>query len=80
MKPDASRFGLSSPSPCRWEADAVAFLREQLLDVEPNRSRALFEFVSPDGTISEVDALVATAAGCSARDQASARASHRRQP
>ncbi|MCU0862890.1 MAG: BREX system serine/threonine kinase PglW [Planctomycetes bacterium] len=63
MKPDSPRFNAFAHTPHPWEQEALNFLREKLLDVEPNRIWALFEFVSPDGNIGEVDALVLTQKG-----------------
>lgn len=63
MKPDSPRFSAFAHTPHPWEQEALQFLREKLLDVEPNRVWALFEFISPDGTIGEVDALVLTQKG-----------------
>jgi len=59
----ADRWTQFASTPHPWEQEALNFLREQLLDVEPNRVFALFEFASPDGTIGEVDALVLTQKG-----------------
>lgn len=63
MKPDSPRFSAFAHTPHPWEQEALQFLREKLLDVEPNRIWALFEFISPEGTIGEVDALVLTQKG-----------------
>lgn len=63
MKPDSPRWKALSTTNYPWEAEALTFLRERLGDVDPNRVWCLFEFVSGDGTISEVDALVLTAKG-----------------
>ena len=63
MKPDSSRFHAFTQSPFPWEVEAIAFLREQLVDAEPNRVFALFDFTSHDGKLSEVDALVLTQKG-----------------
>ena len=63
MKSDSPRWQSSGASPFPWEAEALAYLREALPDVDPIRVWSLFEFVSNDGNISEVDALVLTAKG-----------------
>jgi len=63
MKPDSARWKALSTTNYPWEAEALLFLRERLADVDPNRVWSLFEFVTSDGTISEVDALVLTAKG-----------------
>jgi serine/threonine protein kinase len=63
MKPDSSRFHAFTPSPYPWEREAIAFLREQLVDADPNRIFALFDFTSHDGKLSEVDTLVLTQKG-----------------
>lgn len=46
-----------------WEREALAFLRERLPDHEPYRVWANFEFMAPDGSINEVDALILTPKG-----------------
>jgi serine/threonine protein kinase len=63
MKADSPRWKQYAASPYPWEAEALTFLREQLRDTDPNRVWSLFEFVSPDGRVSEVDALVLTQKG-----------------
>lgn len=63
MKADSPRWTQFAHTPHPWEQEALHFLRDKLLDVEPNRVWALFEFISPDGTIGEVDALVLTQKG-----------------
>lgn len=63
MKPDSSRFHAFTQSPYPWEVEAIAFLRDQLVDADPNRIFALFDFTSHDGKLSEVDALVLTQKG-----------------
>lgn len=63
MRPTSDRYTQFANSPHPWETDAVHFLRDVLHDAEPNRIWALFEFISLDGTIGEVDALVLTAKG-----------------
>lgn len=63
MKSDSSRWKSLGSTSFPWEAEALTFLRERLGDVDPNRVWCLFEFVTGEGTISEVDALVLTAKG-----------------
>lgn len=63
MKSDSSRWKSLGSTSFPWEAEALTFLRERLGDVDPNRVWTLFEFVTGEGTISEVDALVLTAKG-----------------
>ncbi|MFY9343388.1 MAG: BREX system serine/threonine kinase PglW [Planctomycetota bacterium] len=63
MPLSAARWTQFNATPHPWEQDALHFLREQLADVEPNRVWSLFEFISAEGTIGEVDALVLTAKG-----------------
>lgn len=46
-----------TPSEHPWEREALAFLKERLLDFEPYRAWSNFEFVT-DGAVSEVDVLV----------------------
>lgn len=63
MKADSPRWQKLAQTTHPWEEEALQFLREQLLDVDPNRIWALFEFTSPDGILGEVDALVLTQKG-----------------
>ena len=63
MKSDSPRWQSFGASPFPWEADALTHLRETLPDVDPIRVWSLFEFISNDGNINEVDALVLTAKG-----------------
>jgi hypothetical protein len=60
-------------SPQRWkqfaesryahEREALEFLRDVLLDGDPNVLYSNFEFIADDGSVNEVDALVVTQAG-----------------
>ncbi|MEZ6036540.1 MAG: BREX system serine/threonine kinase PglW [Planctomycetota bacterium] len=63
IKPDSPRWKQLGTTPFPWEAAALTYLREGLNDTDPVRVWSLFEFVSNDGRINEVDALVLTAKG-----------------
>ncbi|MGE0144227.1 MAG: BREX system serine/threonine kinase PglW [Planctomycetota bacterium] len=63
IKSDSPRWKQLGSTPFAWEAAALTYLREGLNDHEPVRVWSLFEFVSTDGRINEVDALVLTAKG-----------------
>jgi serine/threonine protein kinase len=63
VQPSSPRFKVLSVSPHPWERDAIEFLRDELPDADPIRVWALFEFVSHDGIVSEIDALVLSAKG-----------------
>jgi len=52
-----------TPSDYAWEYEALEFLRECLPDHEPYRAWANFEFIAQDGSINEIDLLVATPKG-----------------
>lgn len=63
MRPDSDRWMEVSKSQYSWEQEALAYVREALPDVEPNRCWSNFEFVADDGSINEVDLLVLSAKG-----------------
>ena len=63
MKADSKRWNQFATTTFPWEQEALDYLREELLDVEPNRIWSLFEFSSHEGYIGEVDALVLTRKG-----------------
>lgn len=63
IKQDSPRWKELGQTPFAWEAAALTFLREGLPDADPIRVWTLFEFVSQDGRLNEVDALVLTAKG-----------------
>lgn len=65
MRPDSDRWMEVSKSQYSWEQEALAYVREALPDVEPNRCWSNFEFVADDGSINEVDLLVLSAKGFS---------------
>ncbi len=52
-----------SQSEYAWEQEALEFIRKRLLEREPNRAWANFEFIVDDGSINEVDLLALTPAG-----------------
>jgi serine/threonine protein kinase len=49
-----------SESAYAWEAEAITFLRDRLPDSAAYRGWSNFEFVSQDGFVNEIDALVLT--------------------
>lgn len=58
-----ARWRKASESEFPWERDALQYLADQLPDREPVRLWSNFEFVSADGHLNEVDALVLTSKG-----------------
>src|SRR5580692_2002514 len=46
-----------------WEAEALEFIRAALPDCDPYCGWTNFSFIADDGTVNEVDALVATPRG-----------------
>jgi Nuclease-related domain len=46
-----------------WEAEALEYIRAALPDCDPYCGWTNFSFVADDGTVNEVDALVATPRG-----------------
>jgi Nuclease-related domain len=58
-----SRWRRVSESEFPWERDALQWLADQLPNQEPTRMWSNFEFISNDGHINEVDALILTAKG-----------------
>lgn len=54
------RWTAVSDSAYAWEAEAIAWLQGRLPDSEAFRGWSNFEFVSQDGTVNEVDALILT--------------------
>lgn len=54
------RWTAVSDSAYAWEAEAIAWLQGRLPDSEAYRGWSNFEFVSQDGTVNEVDALILT--------------------
>lgn len=63
MNAASARWVEVAASEFPWERDALAFIREGLPDRDPYRAWANLEFITPDGTINEVDLLVVTPAG-----------------
>lgn len=63
MPVSAPRWRRVTESQYPWEREALEFLAEHLPGQEPVRLWSNFEFVSHDGYVSEVDALVLTAKG-----------------
>lgn len=57
------RWHALSESQYPWERDALQYLRERLPDSEPIRVWANAEFLSLDGRLNEVDAIVLTSKG-----------------
>jgi Nuclease-related domain len=58
-----SRWRKVSESEYPWEREALEFLAEQLPGQDPVRMWSNFEFISNDGHINEVDALILTGKG-----------------
>jgi hypothetical protein len=58
-----SRWRRVSDSDFPWEREALQFLADHLPNQEPVRMWSNFEFISNDGHINEVDALILTAKG-----------------
>lgn len=54
------RWTAVSDSAYAWEAEAIAWLQGRLPDSDAFRGWSNFEFVSQDGTVNEVDALILT--------------------
>ena len=63
IKPGSPNWIQIGDTPHTWEAEALTYLREGLDDSEPTRVWTLFEFVSKEGLLNEVDALVLTRKG-----------------
>src|SRR3954468_10397723 len=63
MPLSSSRWRRVSESAYAWEREALEYLGEQLPNQEPLRMWSNFEFVSNDGHVNEVDALILTAKG-----------------
>ncbi|MCP4690008.1 MAG: protein kinase, partial [Desulfobacterales bacterium] len=57
MSPD--RWKEITPSQFPWEREALAYVRRHLPDHEPYRAWSNFEFIAGDGSVNEVDLLVA---------------------
>jgi len=60
---DQGHWNEITPSGHPWEREALAFLRERLPAHDPYRVWANFEFMAPDGSFNEVDALILTPKG-----------------
>src|SRR5580765_8022656 len=58
-----SRWRKVSDSEFPWEREALEFLAHELAGQEPVRMWSNFEFISNDGHIGEVDALILTSKG-----------------
>lgn len=63
MALSSNRWTVISPSEYQWERDALEYIRESLPDNESYRAWSNFEFISDDGSINEVDLLIATPCG-----------------
>lgn len=63
MKADSKRWHEVSPSPFEWEREALGYVRNRLPDHDPYKAWCNFEFIAQDGTINEVDLLVAAPTG-----------------
>jgi len=63
MGMSARRWSAISESEFEWEREALAFLREQLPDVDPWHVWSNFEFIDDQGRVNEVDALVLSPRG-----------------
>ena len=57
---DSGRWHAVHPSPFPHEQEALELLRKGLPDTSPFRAWSNFEFIAEDGSINEVDALVAS--------------------
>ena len=57
------RWQAIAPSEFQWEREALEFIREGLPDREPFRAWSNFEFIADDGSINDVDLLVASPSG-----------------
>lgn len=56
----APRWTTVSDSSYAWEAEAITWLQSRLPESDAYRGWSNFEFVSQDGTVNEVDALILT--------------------
>ncbi len=63
MRSDSPRWQQMTPSAFAWERAALEHVKGLLPDAEPYRAWANFEFVADDGTVNEVDLLVACPRG-----------------
>src|SRR4051812_46054358 len=63
MPLSSSRWRRVSESAYAWEREALDYLAEQLPNQEPIRMWSNFEFVSNDGHVNEIDALILTGKG-----------------
>jgi len=63
MPLNPSRWRRVSESEFPWEREALEYLAEHLPNQEPVRMWSNFEFISNDGHINEVDALILTSKG-----------------
>ncbi|MGY1621049.1 BREX system serine/threonine kinase PglW [Geodermatophilus sp. SYSU D00965] len=63
MRSDSPRWTQVTPSAFAWEREALEHVKALLPDAEPYRAWANFEFVADDGTVNEVDLLVACPRG-----------------
>ena len=57
------RWQILETTPHAWERDALEFVRLGLPDHDPYRAWANFEYMALDGSLNEVDLLVASPAG-----------------
>ncbi len=63
MDPTSPRWKEITPSEFPWELEALQFVRAGLPDYEPYRAWSNFTFIARDGTLNEVDLLVASPTG-----------------
>jgi serine/threonine protein kinase len=63
MPMSEARWKTITPSQFSWEREALEFIRERLPDRDPYYAWSNFEFLSDNGSISEVDLLVLTPQG-----------------
>lgn len=63
MNPSSERWHGGAPSEFPWEREALDFIREGLPDHEPYRAWPLFEVLTGEGQVYEVDLLVVAKQG-----------------
>jgi serine/threonine protein kinase len=63
LRSDSPRWQQVTPSAFAWERDALEHVKALLPDAEPYRAWANLEFVADDGTVNEVDLVVACPRG-----------------
>ncbi len=63
MAMSPNRWKEITPSQFAWEREALEYVRTNLPDSDPYRAWSNFEFIAGDGSINEVDLLIAAPAG-----------------